>query len=146
MADIALTTAGRIEVMDVDVDSSLPLTAGVDIEAGQFIQPDTSGRWALADGNGTGTYANVYMAGKKASAGQGLTGIKKATVDGFAISGVAINSPLYLSNTAGAAADAAGTNVLILGRVIPGPAFPKGGTVDKLFQLDITIAGGVAAA
>ncbi len=94
--------------------------AAVDIQAGQPLYIDANGKANLADGNGTApanTYVGIAM--QTVKAGQDVDAAWDGDVAGFDLSGLAYGAALYVSNTAGELADAAGTTSLLVGRVYP---------------------------
>lgn len=133
MADIALTTAGRVEVLESN--SQTTLQAGVAVTAGQAIRPGTNGTWILALATAASNGAGVHIATKTAAVGEGLTGIRAGVMDGFALSGLAQNDSVFLSDTSGAIATGSGTASIQLGRVMPANATPLGTAPDKVLRL-----------
>lgn len=112
--------------------------ANLEIEEGQCIVLNSSGEWIHADASAAGTVTNVYMALAHVNAGESLTGVKGAGVIvdvGDVISALAINAPVYVSdtNTSGLLSDTPGTVSYIVGRVIAGFANP---TFDRLLRLE----------
>lgn len=129
MSAIALTTAGRVEVMESE--SQKTLQAGVAITAGQAIYPVvTTGRWGLAAATAATNCSNVHLATKSAAIGEGLTGIKRGKMDGYAISALNFGDQVFLSDTPGGLDTAAGTVSVVLGRVQPSTAQPLGTNPD----------------
>ena len=55
----------------------------------------------------------------KAAAGQGVSLLERGAIGGYDVSGLAYDALVYLSDTAGALADAAGTATVVCGRVVP---------------------------
>ena len=78
---------------------------------------NTSGLWALGDGSATGTAQVRGMALFAGAIGQGITIMRRGLVAGFTLTGNAYDARLYLSDTAGALADANGTVNVVLARV-----------------------------
>lgn len=136
MADIALTTANRIEVIQSLHQKTLP--AAEAITAGAPVRLDTStGKFTNANGT-TAPEARVWgIATRTVVAGEPVTAIRKGYLDGFALSGSAYDAALYLSDTDGRIADAAGTVSVVVGRVFPGTATTLGTAYDKLLQVDL---------
>lgn len=143
MADISLTTASRVEV--VEMIEGLTLVASEAITAGAPITiiPSSTGagQWANSDANsGTASLKTIAaIATHTVAAGQALTGMKRGVLEGFDFSGQAYFLPIYVSDTVGRLADAAGTTNLSVGRVIPGTAHPPiTSSPDKLLYVDIS--------
>src|SRR5688572_5576411 len=116
MPDLALVTAGQLRVEESLEQDTLP--AGVAVAAGQSVKKDgTTGRWILGDTSAAGT-ANAYgMAVKSVPAGMAVTAIRRGLIEGFDLDAQDYGAPVYLSDTAGAAADAAGTVSKQIGEV-----------------------------
>lgn len=135
MADQALTTAGRIEVVQSIIqDTQIALEA---ITAGEAVRIDTTtGKFTGANGSSAGE-ARVYgIATQAAAAGMPVTAIRKGVLAGFALTG-AYDSALYLSDTDGALGTTAGTTSVVVGRVIAGNAQVLGSAADKLLFVDL---------
>lgn len=118
MADITVTAAlvGRV---DPETDEVYDFIAGVTITAGQAVYLDaTTGRLGLADANDAGKEQFRGIALNGGGAGQAITVLKRGRVYGFTLAG-AYDSRAYLSNTAGALADAVGVMTVACGRVVP---------------------------
>jgi hypothetical protein len=134
MAAIALTTAGRIEVIRSDPAQQRTLRASVAIAAGQVVRENTSGQWALANATDAANSTAPYLALKAVNAGEYLTASGVCTVDGLAITGMAYDAPIFLSDTAGTLSTTAGTVSVTLGRVKAATAVPVGTAPDKIAQ------------
>jgi hypothetical protein len=135
MADITLTTAGRVEVVQSIIQATLP--AAETITAGEAVRIDTNGKFTGANGTTT-TENRIYgIATRAAIAGEAVTAIRKGVIDGLAITGMAYDAIVYLSDTDGALGTTAGTVSTIVGRVIPGWAQPVGTAADKLLFVDL---------
>lgn len=133
MANLSLTTADRVEVVESDIQDTR-ITAEA-VTAGAPVRDDGNGLWT--NGNGTdATEANVYgVATRTAAAGTALTAIRKGVLDGF--TGLpAFGAAVYVSDTDGRLADAAGTVTVKAGRVIAGTAELLGAANKKLLFVD----------
>jgi hypothetical protein len=134
MAAIALTTSGRVEVVESIIQMTLP--AGEAITAGEAVRIDTTGKFTGANGTTT-TENRIYgIATRAAAAGQAVTAVRKGVLDGFTFS-QAYDAIIYLSDTDGTLADAAGTVSTIVGRVIPAWGQLVGTAADKLLFVDL---------
>lgn len=137
MTDLALVTANTISVVESLEQMTLPaieaITAGMPVK----IDP-TTGKFAIANGSSAGE-ARIYgIATKTAAAGMAVTAIRHGVLDGFALTALAYDAPLYASNTDGMLADAAGTvTTAIVGRVIPATSAVIGAAYDKLVLVDV---------
>lgn len=134
MANIALTTAGRIEVVESECQMTLP--AAEAITAGEAVRIDTSGKFTGANGTTT-TENRIYgIATRAAAAGTAVTAVRRGVLDGFNFS-QAYDAIIYLSDTDGTLADSAGTVSTIVGRVIPAWGQNVGTAADKLLFVDL---------
>lgn len=118
MTDIALTAA-QIKLVDPEEAEVYDFIAGVTITAGQAVYVNSSGKAALADANGSGTLQFRGIALNGGGAGQAISVLKRGRCYGFTVSSVAYDAILYISNTAGALADAGGGTTINAGRVVP---------------------------
>lgn len=134
MATIALTTANRVEVVGFP-QQQRTLVAGIDVVAGAPLQESTTGKWQAANGTTAALARNVYVATRTVKTGESVTAVRKGLLDGFALSGMAYNAPVFLSDT-GTLADAAGTVSTILGYVEAAGANPITSAHDKILRLD----------
>lgn len=134
MANIAVATAGKIEV--VESFEQMTLVATEAILAGAGVRIHTNGKWT--NGNGTSTTENdIYgIATASVAAGEPLTAIKRGVLDGFTFS-QAYWATIYLSDTDGILADAAGTASKIVGKVIPATSTTIGTAYDKLLLVNL---------
>lgn len=138
MANIALVTAARVNV--VQSYRQLTYPAAEAIVAGAPIRLDTAtGRWT----NGNGTTAPEArikaIATKSVQAGEGLTGIQSGILDGFDLSALAYDATVFVSDTDGRLADAAGTVSTVAGRVIPAFSTTLGTAADKLLEVNFAV-------
>lgn len=135
MANIALATSGRVEIVGRPT-LQLTLPAAEAITAGEAVRIDTNGKFTGANGTTT-TENRVYgVASHAAAAGETVTAVRKGLMDGFTFT-QAYDAPIYLSDTDGALADAAGTVSTVVGRVVPAWAQPVGTAADKLLFVDL---------
>jgi hypothetical protein len=148
MADIAVTTAGRVHVVGIP-EKQLTLKASVDILAGApvYIVPSSTGagEWALADASGTLTgsvissTALLYgIATRSVLAGQPLTAIRRGRMSGFTFS-QAYGLQIWLSDTVGRIADAPGTVVVQVGNIVPTTADVRPDAYGKVLDIDVRV-------
>lgn len=133
MANLTLTTADRVEVVESDIQqTSLAAEA---ITAGAPVRDDGNGLFTNSNGTDA-TEANAYgVATKTVVAGFPVTAVRKGVLDGF--TGLpAFGAAVYVSDTDGRLADAAGTVSVKVGRVIPGTAELLGAANKKLLFVD----------
>lgn len=135
MANIAVTTANRVEVVESIIQ--LTLVADEAILAGAIVRINTStGKFTNANGSSSGE-ARVYgVATRTVAAGEPLTAIRKGVMSGFTLAGN-YDSAVYASDTDGRLADAAGTVSVVVGRVIAALAQLVGSNPDKLLFVDL---------
>lgn len=135
MANLSLVTANRVEVVEALIQ--MTLVAAEAIAAGQAVRIDTNGKFTKANGSAAGE-ARIYgLAAHTVIAGEPVTAIRKGVMDGVDVSGLAYDAVVYLSDTDGTLADAAGTVSTVVGRVIPGTSVTLGTSPDKLLFVDL---------
>lgn len=133
MADLTIT-ASDVHLITGSDEHQHTLPAGADITAGQMIQINSStGKWALANGTTAAKATNVYMALNSAKSGLPVTGLKTPCLValGEALASLNFGVAVYLSDTDGALADAAGTVSTVVGYVTP----IFGETADRVLRL-----------
>lgn len=135
MTDLALVTAGKVHVVESFIQMTLPL--GETLAVGDAVRIDTNGKFTGANGTTT-TENRIYgVLVSKDPAGAVGTAIRKGVVDGFALTALAYNAAVYLSDTDKTLADAAGTVSTTVGRVIPATATTTGTAYDKILFIDL---------
>lgn len=136
MANISVNTAGKIEILESVRQMTLP--AAEAIVAGAPVRLDTStGKFTNANGT-TAAEARVWgIATKSVAAGESLTAIRNGVLDGFDLASQNHDAALYLSDTDGRIADAAGTVSTVVGRVIPGTGTTLGTAYDKYLSVEL---------
>lgn len=92
--------------------------AAAALEEGQPLYLNSSGLVDLADANGSGTDTFFGVALEKVGANQVVSVLKRGYLAGYTLSG-AYGSSIYVSNTVGEFADAAGGTSLNAGKVVP---------------------------
>jgi hypothetical protein len=110
------------------------------INKGQVFRIDgTTGKATLANGSAAGEAGpDLYIAIDGArNAGQGVTGMQRGLVEGYDLDALAYNAPVYLGNTDGTPADAAGTVSTVIGRVIPSPVSGNPSVQDKILKVNL---------
>lgn len=120
MSDLTRTATSVADVHPLKTRKH-PFTAAVDVSAGQPLYVDANGKANLADANGSAP-ANAYYVGlamQTVKAGQIVDAAWDGDIVGFDLSGLAYGAPVYVSNTAGELATAAGTATLKVGEVWP---------------------------
>lgn len=144
MADIALVTADRVSLVKGEMgDAGLtpPGIAGEAIVAGAPVYlAAATGKYLNSDANAAAPADSVRaIALRTVVAGEPVTcAFGTSILDGYALDGLDYGDPVYLSNTVGRLADAAGGTTVIVGYVVPGlavSAVQAATAVDKLLQL-----------
>lgn len=137
MANIALTTASRVEIVQSIEQLTAPCAES--ITPGAPVRFDTTaGTFTNSNGTTTGE-ADVYgiaTGDKIKAAGETITAVAKGILDGFVLAGN-FSSKVYLSDTDGRLADAAGTVSTVVGQVVPGTATTRGVAYDKLLRVKL---------
>jgi hypothetical protein len=147
MADIAVTTAGRVHVVGIP-EVQRTLNADEAILAGDAVRiiPSSTGAAKFTKANASGTLTGVIVSGeaqvygiatRSVPAGQAVTAIRKGRMSGWTIS-QGYGAPVFLSDTDGRIADADGTVNILLGHIVPTTANPRGDAEDKIIEFDIT--------
>lgn len=144
MADLTITAA---DVRAVEwVQDSRTRVAGAAVDAGAPVYLDTSGKVQEAQADGTAAERLVIGIAVTTAAAANLpvsVAGPGALVDlGDSMSGVAYGATLFLSNTAGAIADAAGSVSVVLGTVEAVEHMSGTTSVfDKLFRVSGALPG-----
>lgn len=136
MANLALVTTGKLNVVESKTQMTLPFAESLAI--GDAVRIDTStGKWTGSNGSST-TENRIYgILVSKDPAGAVGTAIRKGVLDGFDLSALNYDAAVYLSDTDKKLADAAGTVSTVVGRVIPVTATTTGTAYDKLLFVDL---------
>lgn len=138
MADLTLVTANRGRIVDNQFSMRFTAPASVAITALQAVRLDTAtGKWVLADATAAPNARIFGVATRTVVAGEALTVVRKGPVDGYNLTALAYDADVFLSNTAGALADAAGTVSVKVGRVVSAWAVSLGTAADKLLYVDL---------
>jgi hypothetical protein len=120
MSDVALTAAAIAAVRPLDpLTIIIPVIANEAVTAGQAAYLASTGKYGVADANASGKeqFRGIFLGA--AAAGQQVDLFVRGYIYGFTISGLAYDALVYLSDTAGALADAAGSMTVRCGRVVP---------------------------
>lgn len=137
MADIALVTANRVEVVGIPV-RQLTLAAGEDIGAGAPVTINASGKFINSDANGSAPLNTVKaISTRTVKSGQSVTGLIEGRLDGYNLSSQAFGARIFVSDTTSTLADAAGTASLPVGFVEPATGQPITSGHDKILHVDI---------
>src|SRR5690349_10471337 len=102
MANISLTTANRVEV--VESFEQATLVAAESITAGAPVRIDVSaGKFTNSNAQSAAEARTYGIATKTVIAGQGLTAIRRGVLDGLALADLDYDENIYLSDTDGRA-------------------------------------------
>lgn len=116
MADIDLT-ASKIAPVYSDRSEIYNHIAAADLNAGDFVTFNATGGVIKADANDTGANTFKGVALQTVKSGQAVAVLYRGYVTGFTISGLNVGASVFVSDTAGAGADAAGTKSIVAGIV-----------------------------
>jgi hypothetical protein len=119
MAVLALVTANKINVGTASPTVQHTLPAAVAITAGQGVFVNSAGKFALASGATVGARGFFGVATRTCAAGEACTALRRGIMDGWDLSALAHDAPVFVSNTDGALDSAAGTLSIQIGRVLP---------------------------
>jgi hypothetical protein len=117
MAVIAVT-GDRVSPLFINEAEIFNATCGVTITRGQLVYFDANGRVVLSNGGASPTAKLAGIALQAGNLGQVISIIKRGHVGGYTIP-QAYGALGYVSNTAGALDDAAGTVSKVCGVVVP---------------------------
>lgn len=116
MADLTVT-ATKVAPVYPSKAEIYPMIATEAITAGQVVYVLSTGKVGVADANAAGKQQARGIALESVPAGAAVSVLKRGHVSGYTISQNG-DTRLFLSDTAGAIADAAGTMSVPLGRVV----------------------------
>lgn len=133
MADLTITATA---VKPVQVVEQFTGPAAEDISAGQYVRFNTTyGKVELGNGSTADEAREGGIALNTVKAGQAVTAVRQGLLDvGNALSSIDFDANIYLSDTDGALADAAGTVSRIVGQVVPAWGATS---ADKLLRVDL---------
>lgn len=118
MADLSALSTANISVINPMDAKIITMIAAEAVDIGQAVYQNSSGKAALADANAAGAQQIRGIALENVAAGQAVSVLVKGILYGLDLSGMAYDAVAYLSDTAGALADAAGTMTVNVGRVV----------------------------
>jgi len=122
MADIALLAANQVKAVHPSQAEFFDAILTATMTGGQGGYQLTTGKWGVADANDAGKQQAkgvlIYPGG---GAGQAATFLKRGLVYGFNLTSQTYDDIIYVSDTAGSFADAAGTLSVPVGRVVALP-------------------------
>lgn len=142
MASIAVTTAGKIHVVESLEQMTLPCTAA--ILAGDTVTiDDTGGGWVKGDADGAGTLSDIYgIATRSGAIGEAVTAVRRGVLSGWTWSSIALMTKVLAADTAGeitvtSSESNGGSADVVIGRVIPIWSHLIGGSPEKALLLTL---------
>ena len=144
MADLTLATANKVNVGDADPHHQFTAIAAADITAGSPVCFDgTNDTVWPSDANDAAKDAVAGIATLTVKTGTAVTCMRRGYMSGWSNLPVP-GKQVFVSDTAGALADAAGTASLPVGIVIPVMGQPLGTAADRVLLVEISGAGNAA--
>jgi hypothetical protein len=141
MASIAVTTAGKLHVVESLEQATLPAAAA--ILAGDTVSIDSDGKFVKGDADGAGLLGTIYgVATRSVAAGESVTAIRRGVVSGYTFGSTAYWTAVLAADTAGeitvtAGESNGGSADVTIGRVIPVWDQLVGGTPSKALLLTL---------
>jgi hypothetical protein len=141
MASIAVTTAGKLHVVESLEQATLPAAAA--ILAGDTVSIDSDGKFVKGDADGAGLLTTIYgVATRSVAAGEPVTAIRRGVVSGYTFGSTAYWTAVLAADTAGeitvtAGESNGGSADVTIGRVIPVWDQLTGGTPSKALLLTL---------
>jgi hypothetical protein len=141
MASIAVTTAGKLHVVESLEQATLPAAAA--ILAGDTVSIDSDGKFVKGDADGAGLLTTIYgVATRSVAAGESVTAIRRGVVSGYTFGSTAYWTAVLAADTAGeitvtAGESNGGSADVTIGRVIPVWDQLVGGTPSKALLLTL---------
>ena len=133
MADLAITVA-NISVIKPEDAEIVQVVVAETVTAGQPLWIDSNGKGQLADANAAGERQARSLTLEAGLTNQSISCLKRGYVEGFTLSSQAFDDPIFLSDTVGVLADAAGTVTVPVGLV--GSIAKDSSTISKILYLD----------
>lgn len=144
MADLTLTTANKVNVGSSGPNVQFTGVAGAAIVAGSPVVFDGTGDLLFpSDANDAAKDGVAGIATRTCAIGEACTCLRSGFMDGWSNLPVP-GSLVFVSDTAGALADAAGTLSLTVGIVIPVSATALGVAHDRVLLVQISGIGKAA--
>lgn len=144
MADLTLVTANKINVDTAGPNTQFEGVAAAAITAGSPVCFDgTNDTVWPADADDLAKDAVAGIATRTVATGEVVTCLRRGYMSGWSNLPVP-GKQVFVSNTAGALADAAGAASLPVGIVVPVQGQPLGTAADRVLLVEITGAGNAA--
>jgi hypothetical protein len=142
MSNLALVTAGVLNVVESLEQMTLPLAESINV--GQVVRIDTTyGTFTKSNASSAGEALAYGILVSKDAAGKVGTAVRRGVLDGYNLAALNFAAKIYLSDTDGTLATTAGSQTLVVGDVIAGTAVTLGTAYDKLLHLDFGLIGSV---
>ena len=132
MADLAITVA-NISVIKPEDAEIVQVVVAETVTAGQPLFFDSNGKGQLADANAAGERQARCLTLEAGLANQSISCLKQGFVEGFTLTSQSFDDPIFLSDTVGVLADAAGTVTVPVGLVAP--IAKDSSTISKILYL-----------
>lgn len=132
MADLAITAA-NISVIKPEDAEIVQVIVAETVTAGQPLFFDSNGKGQLADANAAGEQQARCLTLEGGVANQSLSCLKQGFVEGFTLTDQSFDDPIFLSDSVGVLADAAGTLEVPVGLVAP--IAKDSATISKILYL-----------
>ena len=132
MADLAITVA-NIEVVKPEDAEIVQVVVAETVTAGQPIFFNSDGKGELADANAANEQQARALTLEAGNANQSISCLKQGYVEGFTLTDQSFDDPIFLSDTVGVLADAAGTLEVPVGLV--SPIAKDSATISKVLYL-----------
>lgn len=117
---VVASTAAQVRPVLPETAEIIDAVAGAAVTAGQAVYWNTSGNLVLSNAGVAGTAKFAGIALNTVGIGQAVSVLKRGYLAGYTLT-QAYGAKLYLSNTAGAVDDAAGTVSVLIGAVAAMP-------------------------
>lgn len=114
---IVASTAAQVRPVLPYTAEIIDAIAGAAVTAGQAVYWNTSGNLVLSNAGVAGTAKFAGIALNSVGIGQAVSVLKRGYLAGYTLTALAYGAKLFLSNTAGAVDDAAGTVSVLIGVV-----------------------------
>lgn len=134
MANIALYTGATAYPIWPAKAKIKPVIANATLANGDATYLASTGKYDLADGNGSGTKQFRGICIQAAGAGQSTSILERGAIGGYDVSGMSYDDIVYLSDTAGALSTTAGTVTVVCGRVVP----MSDSDLTKVIEIDVS--------
>lgn len=118
MVDLTVTAA-QVGLVNPEKAETFMVCLAETVTAGQPIFFDSNGKAQLADANAAGEQQARGLTLAAGAAGQVISALKRGLVEGFTLTSQSYDDPIFISDTVGVLADAAGTLSVPVGLVVP---------------------------